>query len=88
MADLLEFVLTAVFWIVRALLWLAWELWFTIIGWGIGWCVCRAFSLGRFPVVGIGEEDKCDLLTRLSVEILGLIAFGGLAWLLAEVLWG
>jgi hypothetical protein len=58
------------------------------IGWGIGWCVCRVFSLGCFPAVGIGEEDKCDLLTRLSVEILGLIVFGGLAWLLAELLLG
>lgn len=90
MADLADLLIrplaTAVLWLLRALLWLGWELMFSTIGWSIGWCVCRIFSLGRLPDVGIKEEDNYDLLPRLVVELIGLFALGALVWWLAGAL--
>lgn len=77
---------TGALWLLRALLWLAWDLALSIVGWGIGWCVCRVLTFGRYPGVGIGEEAHCEFLPRLAVELLGLATLFGLVWWLSGVL--
>jgi hypothetical protein len=90
MSDVFELLVrplaVAVLWVLRALLWLGWDLMFSTIGWCIGWCMCRAVTLGRWPGVGINEEDDYDLLPRIVVELVGLLALAALIWWLAGVL--
>jgi len=78
--DLPELPLRALGWLLRALLWLAWEGLFNTVGWYVGWCVCRTLSLGYFPHYGLRDEDKVSWPMRLVVELLGLGTLTALAW--------
>ncbi|MCP5283769.1 MAG: hypothetical protein H6933_02605 [Burkholderiaceae bacterium] len=90
MADLAEVlfrpIAVGILWVLRAMLWLGWELMFSTIGWGAGWLVVRIATVGRLPNVGIREEGNYDFLPRLAVELIGLLALSALVWWLAGAL--
>ena len=71
MIDSVEWLLRPVTYFARFLLWLAWELCTEIICWAIGWVVCRAFTFGKFPRVGLNEIESLDWTEALVVEIVG-----------------
>jgi hypothetical protein len=89
-SDIAEYLLrpfaTALLWVLRALLWLGWELMFSTIGWSVGWCVIRVISLGRLPSVSIRDEEHYDLLPRILVELVGLGSLFAACWWLATLL--
>lgn len=64
--------------IIRALVWMTWELCFEVVGWYAGWAVCRMASLGRLPREGITEYEKASRFTRGVVSLLGLLSLIGL----------
>lgn len=65
--------LRAVYWLSRALLWLAWDLCVEIIGWSIGWVLFRILTLGFFPKQHITEQEKAPWFTAIFVELTGLL---------------
>lgn len=84
--DLPDLPLRPIAWVLRALLWLAWEFLFETLGWWIGWTVCRCLSLGLFPRAGIRDEEQVPWGWRLVVELLGIAALAGLLWAAAGTL--
>ncbi len=90
MSDIAEYLLrpiaSATLWLLRALLWLGWELMFSIVGWTVGWCVLRAITFGRLPNVSIRDEEHYELLRRLLVEVVGLGTLFAACWWLATIL--
>lgn len=71
--------------VIRFLVWLCSEVLFETLGWKIGWCVCRVLSLGQWPKAGLAEEATAGLLTRLLVEVFGIVVLCVVAWRLAVV---
>tara|TARA_R110000751_G_scaffold79953_5_gene161185 strand:+ start:3398 stop:3694 length:297 start_codon:yes stop_codon:yes gene_type:complete len=68
--------------VVRALVWLIWEMFFHVIGWYAGWPVCRVLTLGTFPQEGISQHEEAGLLTHFVVSMLGLLSLIALGfWL-------
>jgi hypothetical protein len=84
--DLPDLPLRPLVWLLRGLLWLAWEFLFETVGWWIGWCVCRTLSLGQFPRYGLQDEDV-PWPMRLLVEVMGLAALTALLWALTGHWW-
>ena len=78
--------LRALGFIVRALIWMIWELFFGVIGWYAGWPVCRVVSLGRLPREGIAEYDQASRLTALAVTLVGLVSLVGVGAVIALLL--
>ncbi len=78
--DLPDLPLRPLVWVLRLLLWLAWEFLFETVGWWIGWTVCRCLSLGHFPSVGIAEGESVPWPLRVMVELLGIAALVALLW--------
>jgi len=71
--------------VVRALIWLIWELCFEVIAWYIGWPICRALSFGRTPQESITEHEQASNLTSFTVSVVGLVSLVGLAILIAKL---
>lgn len=73
--------------VVRALIWLIWEVFVHVIGWYAGWPVCRVLTLGSYPRESISQHEDAGLLTHFVVSMVGLvslIALGiWLTWLVA-----
>ena len=68
--------------VVRALIWLIWETCFQVIGWYVGWPLCRGLTLGTFPRESISQHEDAGLLTHFVVSMVGLVALIALAaWL-------
>jgi hypothetical protein len=80
MPESLDFVLRPVLAIARVVLWLAWDLCLEIIGWSIGWVVCRTLTFGHWPKAKYSEMATLDSTEALVVELIGL---GTLALLIA-----
>lgn len=69
----------------RFLVWLWSEFLFDTLGWRIGWCVCRALSLGNLPEVGFRCEKDASTAARITVELLGIAVLCIVAWELAVI---
>ena len=82
--DLLKPIARIFLAIVRALIWLSWELMIQIIGWSIGWVICRAISFGCFPKENISEVDGAPIMVALIVEMIGLALLLFLAYWLTQ----
>lgn len=68
--------------LVRALIWLIWEVFVHVIGWYAGWPICRVLTLGTFPQEGISQHEDAGVLTHFLVSMVGLLALIALAtWL-------
>jgi len=83
---LLRPVASALLWIARVLWWLGWEFFVETIGWSIGWPICRALTLGRFPDTGFRDQEETSWWASLLVELVGLGALLGAIWLLSRYL--
>ena len=81
--TLLRPILSSVLAVARAVLWLGWDFGFQIVGWSIGWVVCRIITFGKFPHVGFGEVEEMDFWVALLVEIIGLLVLALAVFLLA-----
>ena len=66
-------ILSSVLAVARVLLWLGWDFGFQIVGWSIGWVVCRIITFGKFPHVGFGDVEQMEFWVALLVEIIGLL---------------
>ena len=66
--------------VVRFLLWLVWELLVWEVLWWIGWPVCRALSVGRFPQDGWRQADRELDLESLLVLLTGLLVLLAALW--------
>lgn len=83
MIDSAEWLVRPIVLLARFLLWLAWELCIEIICWAIGWVVCRTFTVGKFPSVGLNEIESLDWTEALVVEIVGFATLLLVIYLLA-----
>ena len=72
--------------IIRALVWLVWELWIHIIGWYIGWPVLRVLTFNNFPTESINDHDQASGLTDFTVCLTGFVILVLLGTLLARLL--
>lgn len=72
--------------IIRALVWMIWELCFEVIGWYAGWPVCRLASFGRLPREGITEHAQASSLTSFTVSVVGLLSLIGVGAVIAQLL--
>lgn len=82
--GLFKAVLRLVGLLVRALLWLIWEMFFEVIAWYVGWPICRLLSFGRYPKEGINEHEQTTTFTQFVVSIVGLLFLIGIAVLIAS----
>jgi hypothetical protein len=71
--------------VIRALIWLVWELCFEIIGWYIGWPICRVISFGYYPKESINDQSQVDSLSGFFVSLIGIIALLSTATLIAQL---
>ncbi|MBL4898708.1 MAG: hypothetical protein JKX76_03555 [Colwellia sp.] len=78
--------LRVLYFIVRAMVWLIWDLWVEIIGWYVGWPIVRVVTLNQFPSEGINEHSKASILTDFIVCIVGFISLVCLAAVLAHLI--
>jgi hypothetical protein len=69
--------------VLRALWWLAWDVWVQTVGWSIGWCVLRVLTLGRYPRERLGGVDEAATGTSVVVEAVGLAVLAAGIWWLA-----
>jgi len=69
--------------ILRALLWVGWDFGFQIVGWSIGWLVCRALTLGKFPAAAFNEVDNVDFWVALFIEIVGLAVLSAVIFVIS-----
>jgi hypothetical protein len=69
--------------VLRFLWWLAWELCFQIVGWLVGWPVCRVLSFGRFPAERFTQVDAADSFVAFLVEVIGLLVVAAAIWYLS-----
>jgi hypothetical protein len=82
-SDLLSFPGTLLLGVLRFLWWLAWDVCFQIVGWSVGWPVCRSVSLGRFPAEPFTELGGAEDFTALIVEVVGLLTLAATIWYLS-----
>lgn len=59
--------------ILRGLLWLGWEVGFHIIGWTVGWVVCKIVTFGHLPDAAYSDVDNVDFWVALTIQIIGLL---------------
>ena len=78
-----RFVLRFVSMAVRGLVWVAYECCFEIIGWYIGWPVCKVLTLGNLPKENIHDFEQASGVTHFLVSLVGLLSLIGLAIILA-----
>ena len=71
--------------VVRALWWLIWDLLIFELLWRLGWPVCRALSIGRFPETGWKDADDASVAEWLVVGLGGLLLLSGLLWMLSRL---
>ncbi|MEQ3722860.1 hypothetical protein [Alcanivorax sp.] len=68
--------------VLRALLFIGWNLLFEVVGWTIGWPVWRILTLGKFPKEHIRNHEDAPWATSLIVDLTGLAILAGIvAWL-------
>ncbi|MEH6445042.1 MAG: hypothetical protein V7784_14190 [Oceanospirillaceae bacterium] len=67
---------------IRLLIWLIWECCFEVIGWYVGWPICRVLSFGHLPENSISEDNRASTLTNLLVSLVGVVALIGIASIL------
>ena len=68
--------------VLRALLFIGWDLLFEVVGWTIGWPVYRVLSFGRFPKEHIRNHEAASWFTCLVVDLTGLAILATvIAWL-------
>lgn len=72
--------------IIRALVWMIWELCFEVVGWYAGWLVCRVASFGRLPRESITEYEQASRFTGGVVCIVGLLSLVGIGAVIAQSL--
>ncbi len=72
--------------VLRVFQFIAWDLMCSYVGWSIGWCFYRFFSLGRYPVEGLNELDNAHWVTELVVDLTGLILLAGFIYFLSSLL--
>lgn len=71
--------------VIRSLIWLIWELCFDIIGWYVGWLICRAISCGYYPKEPINAQEKINNLSGFIVSLVGILALLLIATLIAKL---
>lgn len=71
--------------VVRCLIWLMWEVCFEVIGWLVGWVVCRIISLGQYPKEPLTEYEASSPLTHFIVSLIGCIALVLTATVIAKL---
>ncbi|UTW04941.1 hypothetical protein KDX31_08065 [Amphritea atlantica] len=69
--------------VIRALLWLIWEMFFEVIAWYVGWPICRILSLGHHPEESINEHEQASSFQQFMVSVVGLLFLIGSATLIA-----
>ena len=78
MEDIIELLFKGIarisYFIVRACVWLIFEMFCEIIGWCVGWVVCRTLTVNTFPRERLNEFDKASPLVAISVCAIGVIA--------------
>lgn len=62
----------------RLLYELFYELFFSLICWCVGWVVCRAVTLNRYPRERLRDWEEGE---HLGVKLVGLISIVALIWL-------
>ncbi|MCP5207934.1 MAG: hypothetical protein H7A01_12060 [Hahellaceae bacterium] len=80
--GLIKLILRSLGFLVRALIFLIYELWFEIIAWYVGWPICRIITFGYYPKVRITEHELASLWCNIVVSIIGFSSLLGLAILL------
>jgi hypothetical protein len=70
--GLLRALLRMVLGLLRALLFIGWDLLFEQVGWFVGWFFYRVISFGRFPEQQLSEQDRASTGTAILVEFTGL----------------
>lgn len=71
--------------LVRAMVWLIWDLCFETIAWYVGWPICRALSFGKLPRQAITEYGAASYLAGMLVSTTGLVTLIALATLLTKL---
>tara|TARA_R110002049_G_C8743173_1_gene527124 strand:+ start:61 stop:342 length:282 start_codon:yes stop_codon:yes gene_type:complete len=71
--------------VIRSLIWLIWELCFEIIGWYVGWPICRAISFGYYPKESINDQEQVNHLSGFIVSLVGIVALLLTATLIAKL---
>ncbi len=72
--------------ILRALLFIGWDLLVEYVGWSIGWAFYRLVSFGQFPKEKLSELDQVSWSFALFVELTGLSILGILIYLLSQLI--
>lgn len=89
MDELAEGVLKAVFRfagaVIRSLIWLIYELGFEVLGWYVGWPICRVLSFGKYPQQLVNDREGASVLTTVIVSTVGFAALILLAMLVAKL---
>ncbi len=62
------------YYLIRFLLWLVWEIGIEFISWSVGWVIVKLVTCGHYPKHGILEQDDAPLITALVIELLGLFS--------------
>ncbi len=72
--------------LVNLFLWVIWEVIFQLIGWYVGWPVCRVLTLGSLPRQSINQRKRLRShggdLSDSTVCLVGLVASCGAAILI------
>jgi hypothetical protein len=72
--------------ILRALLFIGWDLLVEYVGWSIGWAFYRLVSFDKFPKEKLCELDQVSWSFALFVELTGLSILGILIYLLSQLI--
>ncbi|NRB42280.1 MAG: hypothetical protein HRU20_28060 [Pseudomonadales bacterium] len=68
---------------IRSLIWLILEFFFEVIGWYVGWPICRVLSFGHYPENEISDHEQASKITVFVVSLVGVIVLIGIATALA-----
>jgi hypothetical protein len=71
--------------VIKALIWLIWELCFEIIGWYVGWPICRAISFGYYPKEPINDHEQVNNFNGFIVSLVGIVTLLLMAALIAQL---
>lgn len=72
--------------IVRALVWLIWEMCYEIIAWYVGWPIVRLLTFGQYPREKINEHEAASNLTMFMVGTIGFVFLIVLGTVLAKLM--
>lgn len=70
---LLKPLLLVLLWLFRVVFFIVVEVVHGYITWAVGWCFYRLLSLGRYPKVGVWQDDRASIATALLVSLSGAV---------------